>query len=161
MITSKPALKYMWRILLPAVIVLFVSFSAQAQKKTNNPEDFKKELQEFKLKYLLQEMDLQGDKQKEFVQLYSKYDEERDKVFREIGQKTKALKNMAKPTENDYMNVVDAMTEAKVKEGELEKNYTAQFKKFLTAEQLYKLKHAEHKFMKKVMEMRGKKGKQK
>lgn len=150
---------------LPAFLILLLllfsmsTFNADAQKNASrgNSGEMKKELREFKIKYLIQEMKLPADKQKEFAQIYAQMEEEREKSFQTMMQKRRELKKIAKPTDADYIIVVDAMADAKGKEAETERVYNTRLKNILTGEQLYKLKTAEHNYMKKVMEMKGKK----
>lgn len=115
-----------------------------------------KELQEFKIKYLIQEMELTEDQQQKFTKLYTQYDNERSALFRDVHRRSKAMRNNDNPTDTDYLVAAENMATAKCREGELEKTYFAKFKTMLTPKQLYTLKRAEHKFNRKLREMKKK-----
>lgn len=128
-----------------------------AQKNKTDKETMRKELMEFKLKFLAQEMDLKEDQQQKFFDLYKQMSEERVKVFKE----TKALENKLKSnpdaSDAEYEAVSKAITAAKEKDAAIEKKYDDKFAQFLTSKQIFKMKGAEEKFRQKMHEMRHKK----
>ncbi|MCM1319193.1 MAG: hypothetical protein NC217_02290 [Muribaculaceae bacterium] len=115
-----------------------------------------KELQEFKIKYLIQEMDLSADKQAEFTKLYTQYDNERSTLFRDIYQRVKSMRQNQNPTDTDFMVIAETMATAKAREGALEQKYFNKLKTILSPKQLYTLKCAEQKFDRKLNEHRHK-----
>lgn len=120
-----------------------------------------KELQEFKIKYLIQEMELPADKQAEFTTVYTQYDNERSALFHELLQRHKSIRKNANPTDTEYMVAAESIATAKSREGALEQKYYNKFKTSLSPKQLYHLKRAEKKFDRKLGEMRKKGGKHK
>lgn len=118
----------------------------------------RKELQDFKLKYFIKEMDLSADKQQEFIRLYTQYDQSREALFNDIRSRYKAIKGKTAPTDADYLGIAEAMASFKAKEGDLEKSFFGQLKTILSPKQLYQLKKAEHKFQRKCMELQHKPG---
>lgn len=145
----------MTRYLLLFVTLLMCSVSAMAEPKEPSAEKLK-ELQEFKIKYLIQEMDLSADKQAEFTKLYTAYDNERSTLFRDIFQRAKSMHQNQNPTDTEYMVAAESMATAKAREGALEQKYFNKLKTILTPKQLYNLKHAEQKFDRKLNEQRNK-----
>ncbi|MCM1004775.1 MAG: hypothetical protein NC402_00580 [Prevotella sp.] len=137
-------------------LTLIICYSqAMAEPKEPTAEKIK-ELQEFKIKYLIQEMDLPAEKQAEFTKLYSQYDKDRSALFHEIFQRVKKMRNNQNPTDTEYMIAAENMATAKAREGDLEQKYFNKLKTILSPKQLYLLKRAEQKFDRKLGEMRGK-----
>ena len=130
-----------------------------AQGKTEGKCDpaFKKELFEFKMKFVAQEINLRDDQRAAFTDLYSRLIEERDAIWRQIGEANRRIKDSSKPTTADYEYVNSVMVDAKAKNAALEKRYDEEFAKFLTPEQRYQMKEAEQKFHRKMEEMYAKK----
>lgn len=147
-------------IILLAIAVL--SLPCIAQKKDGAKKDkaeWRKELQDFKYKYLAQEMELKEDQQTKFFELYSKMESELNTAKKDCNATCKAVKKAGDTaTDAQYEKAVDAMINEDIIEGQIKKRYYEEFKKFLTPKQLYQLKESERKFYKKLKEMR-KKGK--
>lgn len=143
------------------IITLCASFSslpAFAQKEKSH-DAMRREVHEFKLKYLAQEMDLKEDQQKKFFELYNQMTEERVKVFKETRSLEKKLAGDSDASDAEYEAVSKAITTAKEKDAAIEKKYDEKFATFLTPKQIYKMKEAEDKFRQKMHEMRHKKKK--
>lgn len=132
---------------------------AQDKKPRKLRQEMRKELMEFKKKFLAQEIDLKEEDQKHFFELYDQMSEERMKIFEQTRRLERKVNKDANATEEDYAAVSRAITEAKEKDAEIEKKYDAQFSTFLSSKQLFQLKAAEEKFRKKMHEMRHKKRK--
>lgn len=130
----------------------------QAHKK--DKADKGKEVLEFKMKYLAQEMELSEDQQKKFFELYDNLDKDVRAIFKDVRVKEKKVKaDGAKATEADYSDLNKARTDAKTKLAEIEKTYDAKFSTFLSKKQIVKMKEAESEFRKKMKEMHHKKKK--
>ena len=123
-----------------------------------------KEINEFKMKYLAQEMELSEEQTQKFIELYSKMSDERFARFRKVKELEKRVKENKNASEQDYEALSEAMNTAKIEDAEMGKRCDAQFSKFLTGKQIFKMKEGEESFRKKMREMRrekrhGKKGK--
>lgn len=137
---------------------LFLIFPAIAQKSENkSKEDMRKELHEFKLKYLAQEMDLNDDQKKPFFDIYEQLVKERREVRKTFRHTQKKLKNSKNLSNADYEAINKDLTAAKEKETLIEKKYDEKFSKFLSAKQIFKMKEAEEKWRAKMKEMRNQK----
>lgn len=148
----------MKKFLLLFFVVLLSASPAFAKPDRAEREKMRKELQAFKIKFLVQEMDLSADKKTEFEHLYLQMEEEKHKAFEQtVGRVRPVMKGTAKSDE-DYLAAADAMAGQKRREADIEGRYYAQFKKILSPRQLYKLKLSEEKFNRKLNEMRSKKG---
>lgn len=152
----------MTRLLLSFIIILTTLLPCAAQGKGNaGHEQMRKELLDFKVKYLMQEINLAADKQPEFERLYRQMEAERHNLFKNIPAKVDAVAKNADASDAELLSTADAMAALKQREGALEMNYFQQFKKMLTPRQAFELKRAEQKFNRKVMEMRGRRHKSK
>lgn len=132
---------------------IFDAGIASAQDKKPNVK-MMKEIQEYKIKFLAQEMELKDNQKKEFADIYVKYDDERMKNFRDIRQLEKKLNSNS--TEQEYKEINDKLASSRLRDVELEKEYNEKFSKVLTPKQIYKMKDAEEKFRRKMMDMRHK-----
>lgn len=150
----------MKRILLFLMMALAVIVPASADKNKGDKAEMRKELKEYKMKFLAQEMNLKEEQQKKFFELYGKMWDEKEKLHHDVKEMEKKLKKDDKLTDAEYGKVSKAINEAKEKEAALEGKYDAMFSKFLTSEQMVKMKSAEEKFKARMRELRdSKKGK--
>ncbi len=148
------------RILL--VLILSVCGVAAVSAQGHGGKDrerMMKELQEFKLKFLAQEMDLKEDQQSRFFELYNEMSAKRRDCMRVAWRMERRVKKSADATESDYQSAAEAMNKAKAEDVAIEKEYDEKFAQFLSPKQIYKMKAAEQEFRQKMSEMRQKKGK--
>ena len=146
--------------LLLILALLVGGLSAAAQKHEGKKgENMMKELQEFKIKFIAQEIDLQDSQKAKFVELYNEMTTKRMDAMRDAWKMERDLKKNKEATEADYQAVTDAMTKAKAEDASIEKNYDEKFATFLSQKQIFKMKEAENEFRKKMAEMRHKHGK--
>ena len=116
----------------------------------------KKELQDFKYKYLAQEVELSDEQMTNFFELYAKLESERKQALKDCKTITKAVKEDGEHSDAEYERAVEAVLNLPIITGQIEKKYYEQFKTFLSYKQLYLLKTAERKFNKKLMELQKK-----
>lgn len=153
-------LKFFTPLLLFLAAIIGFAPSALAQKnkdKSKDPAVMMKEILEYKLKYLIQEADITKEQQAEFVKLYTEMSNAKLALLKSTHDTQKTLKGKSSPTDEDYYKVSEEMAQSKKKEGEIDLKYYQQFKRLLSAKQLYKLKAAEMEFNRKMMKMREKK----
>lgn len=135
--------------------MIVATFScAYAQKK--DKKEMRKQVHEFKLKYLAQEMEISGDKEKKFIEVYNQMSQEKRAIYKEIKTQEKKIKNSANATDADYKAATSAIASAKEKEAAIDKKYEEKFAKFLTPKQIFKMREAEEKFRAKMREMKHK-----
>lgn len=147
-------------VILLIAMVLTIPTYAQ-NKKIKGNEEWKKELQDFKYKYLAQEVELSDEQMTNFFELYAKLESERKQAHKDCKAITKAVKEDGEHSEAEYERAVEAVLNLPIITGQIEKKYYEQFKTFLSYKQLYLLKTAERKFNKKLMELQKKDKKQK
>ena len=117
-------------------------------------EEMLKEIQEFKLKYLAQEMGLSEAQKKDFNEIYTQMSMEKGKILRECHELEKEMKETQNLTDEDYARASEKLDAAREKETLIGKMYDAKFASFLTAKQIYKMKQAEKAFLEKLRDMR-------
>lgn len=132
---------------------------AQNKGKTTSREEMRKEILDFKIKFLAQEMKLNDEQQKKFSALYREMSEEKHEIFHKVHALKKNLKEGA--SDEAYEAYTKASTESKEQEADIVKKYDLRFSEFLSPKQLYEMKVAEDQFNRKMQEMRGKKQRKK
>lgn len=137
-------------------LIFALPVMAQKQQSKDRCGEMRREMHEFKMKFIAQEIELQESQQKRFFEVYDRMWSERGKLFRSTREIEKKLRD-GKPSEQEYTEACRALTEAKEKDAEIEKKYDAIFSEFLSSKQIYKMKDAEEKFRNKMHEMRHKK----
>lgn len=135
----------------------FTSFSQNHDGKKG--ENMRKELREFKVKFIAQEIDLKDDQKERFVELYNEMTDKRFEAMHDAWKMDRDLRKKENATEAEYQAVTDAMTKARAKDAAIEQSYDEKFSKFLSQKQIFKMKEAEEEFRKKMSEMRHKHGK--
>lgn len=141
---------------LAVILVGSMAFGAFAQGKCpgRRPDPkMWKEIQEYKMKFLAQEMDLPKDKQQKFFDLYSEMSEKKRKLFDDVKCCEMALEKDENASDKDYEDAFRKLTAAKEKDAALEKEYDKKFSKILTSRQIYKMKQGEEKFRRKMARM--------
>lgn len=142
----------MKKYLLLLLVFLGMAVSVQAQRRCGQPDAEKlKEINEYRLKYLAQEMELTDEQKPKFVELYNQMTAERKTNFDKLRAAEKKLKGNLSDAE--YKAQVNVVSDCKVHDAQIVKDYDAKFEKFLSAKQIYKMKEAEEKFRKRLREM--------
>lgn len=142
-------------ILFALILALAIPLMAQGSKEKSK-EEMRRELHEFKMKFLAQEVDLKEDQQKAFVDTYEEMSAERHKVRRTVRSLEKRMKEEKNLSDADYTALNRALNSAKQQEAEVERKYDERFSKFMTQKQIFKLKQAQEEWRAKMREMRGK-----
>lgn len=151
----------MKKIFLLLFLLIAVAVGAYAHPDGRKGPDEKKlkELRDYKIKYLAQEMELKDDQKAKFVEVYEKMSEERRRNFESMRSMERKLKDNA--SEAEYKELSAKISDCKIKDAQIEKEYDAKFAEFLTQKQIYKMKEAEEKFHRKMMDMHHKRKQEK
>lgn len=145
----------MRKLLLFTILILSgVCFSFAQEESNGRREKMVREVQEFKMKYLAQEMDLSEQQKKRFFELYEEMSLKKQECYKEALQLDRELKNEKDASEEDYEQVTSAYNKANAQWSEEEKVYNEQFADFLSQKQIYKMREAENNFRVKLDEMR-------
>lgn len=119
-----------------------------------------------KVAFFTEKMNLDAETAQKFWPVYNAYEAEKMKTheeFRNLMRKYwKGKKNDVPMTDEAYLEMADAMVNAKVKQAELMKSYHSKFKAILSPEQLVKYYRADEQFgremIKKFHSERGNRG---
>lgn len=140
--------------LLLLTFILLVAASGASAKKTGDKHCLsdakKKELQEFKLKFLAEEMDLREDQIPRFNETYIQYENERRELIKKKRNIEKKISEDNNVSDAEYEKANKEILETKAKMADVEKKYDEKFSQFLTKKQIFLMKSAEEKFMQKM-----------
>lgn len=130
--------------LLSAITLSIFSFSLLAQNRKMNVEDFEKRKQA----YVKEKAALTDEEAQRYFPLNSELNQKKFELNRQHRQKLeKARKNNQKISDEEYRQIIENDVDLKVKEAELEKEYSDKFDKVLSPEKLFKAQQAEKKFI--------------
>lgn len=111
--------------------------------------------------YFVKELNLTDAQSEKFTPLMQEYILKRFELNKALRDAGRNLKKIDKPSDADYLNVVNLSVETKVKEAALQKEYYAKFLKIMSPEQVCKYAQTEQRYARKTLEGRGKPGKNK
>ena len=142
------------------LVLVIAGFSVACAQKNEgkDQEQMMKELREFKVRYIAQEIDLQDDQREKFTALYNEMSDKRNECMKAACKLELKVKKNENATEADYEAAAEAMNKAKAENAAIEKAYDDKFAEFLSPKQVYKMKAAENEFRKKMQEIRHKRG---
>lgn len=144
------------RILLSLILLTFGVMPAVAQKngpKHQNRKEWMAKMRELKHDFMAKELQLSDSQKAQFFEVYDKCENARHQVEYEAREKAKALEkkgDAATDAELDALIADQFSMEERL--GKVDQQYLPQFRKVLTRRQLAHLKHAERKFMRKLMD---------
>ena len=128
---------------------------ALAQKDDNGKvEQRMREVQEYKMKFLAQEMELTEAQKKKFFEVYNEMSEAKKNCYKTAMQMERKIKHDKTASEQDYQQVTEALNKANTEWAESEKLYNDKFAEFLSQKQIYKMREAEATFRAKFDEMK-------
>lgn len=113
-----------------------------------------KEVQEFKMNYLAQQMELTEAQKKKFFEVYEEMEKARHLTYRNAVKLNRSLKKNKDASEDEYQKVTEAFNHANLIWAEQEKTYNEKFSEFLSPKQIYKLREAENSYRAKLDEMK-------
>ncbi len=147
----------MKRLSLIALAIVLAYSIAPAQSKDNNKRQWTQEMLEAKHDFIAEQLGLNKAQRDKFMPVYEAMEKEVFAVNRTAREQAKQVSSDSKnATDQDYYNAARAMSQAKVKEGEIEGRYFEKFSKILSKKQMFQLKQAELKFRRQMIS-RGKK----
>jgi len=139
----------MKRYLLALLVMVSLVASAQGNKK------WAQEMLDAKHKMLIEQVELTDAQQKSFMPVYEEMEKEIYQTNRSARQLAASVaKKGAQATEAEYQQAAEALSNAKVHEGEIEAKYFAKFAKMLSKKQLFLLKQAENNFTRTMLQKR-------
>jgi Spy/CpxP family protein refolding chaperone len=122
----------------------------------NNRTKFATDMYQAKHEMILQALGLTMTQQKQFMPLY----EQMEREIYEVNRNARALANEVEkkknPSDKDYEAAASALSNTRMREGEIEAKYFDKFAKILSKKQLFLLKQAETKFTREMLRKRKK-----
>ena len=130
---------------------------AKDKNHTNaNHSQWTQEMLDYKHDFIAEQTEMTQAQRDKFMPLYEAMEKEVFAVHRTAREQAKKISSTTKASDQDYANAARAMSQVKVKEGEIEGRYFDKFSKILSKKQMFQLKQAELKFSKQMLS-RGKK----
>lgn len=145
-------MKRIFFIIIALLTVVGIASAQNREKRGPNPKMWQ-EIQEFKMKFLAQEMELKKDQQQQFFDLYSEMSEKKRVVFDEMRRTQREIDKKEDATDKDYEEATAKINNLREKMSDIDKEYNAKFSKFLTQRQIYKMNEGEEKFREKMSKM--------
>lgn len=139
------------------IILFLLGFLVPGMAQEDSPvkrEKMFRDVQEYRMKYLAQEMELSEAQKKRFFELYEEMSESKKECYQEAVVMERRLKGEKNASDEEYQQVRDAFNQANANWAETEKEYDEKFSEFLTQKQIYKMKEAEKSFRAKFEELK-------
>ena len=131
--------------------------SAFAQTKVSaKHQQWMQEMKQAKLEFMIKELQIKDNQKAKFTEAFNAMEAELCKVRNETNKMRRAVEKKKDATDLEYEKAAEAIVEAKIKEGNIEKKYFDRFKTILSSEQLFRMKKADMKWMKELMKHRKK-----
>lgn len=139
-----------------AIILTATQAFAQEPQKKAQRQQWMNNMIQSKTEYVVKEIGLNENVRTKFEKQYMAMCHEMAKLGRDTRNLERSISKKENPSDLEYEKCAEAMSEFKIKEGNIEMKYFNQFKTYLTKKQLFKLKIAEQKWMNALMKHRGK-----
>ena len=136
------------------LIISGISFAYADKDDMAKIEKRIQEVQEYKMKYLAQEMELSDVQKKKFFEVYGEMTKAKMQCFKLAKQYERKIKHEKAASEHDYQLATEEMDKANAEWSETEQRYNEKFSEFLTPKQIYKMREAEANFRAKWDEMK-------
>ena len=136
-----------------SILILTIALSSAVMAQ-NNRTKFATDMYQAKHEMILQALGLTMTQQKQFMPLY----EQMEREIYEVNRNARALANEVEKKKNDkdYEAAASALSNTRMREGEIEAKYFDKFAKILSKKQLFLLKQAETKFTREMLRKRKK-----
>ncbi|MDE5646247.1 MAG: Spy/CpxP family protein refolding chaperone [Muribaculaceae bacterium] len=142
------------------LFAMLIGLPMTAQNRGEKPEAGKenfekwfKEVREFKHGFMVRELGIKEEQKADFFRILDKMEDECGEVNRNARDLERQVREKGdKATDADYEKASKVFFEQKQKEAEIELRAYKEFQKVLTPEQLFKLKNADWKFSRGLME---------
>lgn len=135
------------------LIISISTSTALAQTRRMNMADYEKR----KMEYIQKEAGLTKEEADRYFPLYNDLSKKKFELHKQHRDKVEEMKQNNKNMSNEeYRQLLENDVDVKLKEAELDKQYSEKMEKTLSPEKLYRAQQAERKFMQQeVMKFRG------
>ena len=129
-------------------MVIAITAAATAQ---NGRTKFATDMYQAKHEMIIEELGLTPTQQKQFMPLYEQMEREIYQVNRNARALASEVEKKKNPSDRDYEVAASALSNTRMREGEIEAKYFEKFSKTLTKKQLFQLKQTEVKFTREML----------
>lgn len=141
-------------ILISALIINVFSFSVFAQQRKMDMREYEKR----KMEFIKKEAGLTQEEANKYFPLNSELSQKKFELNKNFRDKTQNMKK-GDMSDEEYRKLLEGDMNLKLKEAELDKEYSDKFEKALSPQKLYKAQQAERNFMmKEVSKFREERG---
>ncbi len=136
-----------------AVVLLSTAMIATAQNTDKKQHrQWTKEMLDYKHDFIAEQTDMSPAQRDKFMPLYEAMEKEIYNLNHNARVQARKLADAkTKATDQEYFNTAKAMSQVKVKEGEIESKYFDKFAKILSKKQMFQLKQAEIQFSRQML----------
>ncbi len=138
---------------LTTLLVCFVCLSATAQEHRQHPERPRMTPEEFQTKqkeFIIQHAELTEEESAAFFPLYFELQSKKHEVNRSVWKQARAVAPNER-TEEEYVEMIDALADVKIACALLEKDYLQRFKEILPAKKLMRVQMAEERYQRELL----------
>lgn len=129
-------------------MVIAITAAATAQ---NGRTKFATDMYQAKHEMIIEELGLTPTQQKQFMPLYEQMEREIYQVNRNARALASEVEKKKNPSDRDYEVAASALSNTRMREGEIEAKYFEKFSKILSKKQLFQLKQTEVKFTREML----------
>ena len=138
-----------------SILILAIALSGMVTAQ-NSRTKFATDMYQAKHEMIIQEVGLTMTQQKQFMPLYEQMEREIYEVNRNARALASEVEKKKNPSDRDYEAAASALSNTRMREGEIEAKYFEKFSKILSKKQLFQLKQAEAKFTREMLKKRKK-----
>lgn len=131
--------------------VLFIG-AQQKERRHFDIEDFKQK----KATFIIEKVGLSDSESKLFIPLMNELMDKKFELNRSVRQQARDLRNKKDARPADYDRLLNESIEARIREAELEKEYSQKFRRIVSSEKILKYQRADSQFMQEAVKRRGK-----
>lgn len=135
-----------------ALIILLITFSSVTSLFASHPQE-RISPEEFRIRqqaFITERAGLTKDEAAKFFPMYYELQDKKKQLNDEAWQLIRKGRN-PKTTEAQYDEIIESVFDARIEIDQLDKTYFKKFRKFLSAQKIYKVQHAELKFHRELL----------
>jgi len=143
--------KWIFLLLLGLTSMNLSLFAQRDEKRRAEFEEFK----EKRVAFITQAMNLTADEAKAFWPLFNELQEKKfdlnQQTRKAVFEFTKKEKEGKDHTESEYKEIVNIIAQSKIKDAQLEEEYTAKFAKIISYEKIFRYQQADLQFARQML----------
>ena len=138
------------------ILIATLAITTMVMAQGNGRSKFATDMYQAKHEMIIEELGLTMNQQKQFMPLYEQMEREIYQVNRNARALANEVEKKKNPSDRDYEIAASALSNTRVREGEIEAKYFEKISKILSKKQLFQLKQAEGKFTREMLKKRKK-----